>query len=772
MLFRSENSEVFLDSLSLSNLVVDCEDASNCHEQTSLFDFSKNKQGFKFVEKLPDPLANFKIYDIYSKEEDKCITDKRELGSCDESSGFLVDFDRYGKCLELEDFDKYDCDFQIRFNYNHNLFSIGYYDRQGGGFTLLDDDYDVSKFDPDKTNLGHLYLSCLEIFGRIGTYCQGEWYGIFEDVFADADVWTYKFVERKGEAPRELPEEPKEVDESTVILSGNDNDSEPGDETYFLYNSVTKKCLSERLYETTDCSEADKVFLIRKENYNNCIKNKADKSQCNLTITTKSKKKKKMELGIMFLDQASNILHLNWVKDKPSNLELTLNNHIGDANSYSEFIDDETSLADFWVEGSVEHVSESNLNCHRIRVVDNNLPYLDTIRLGANYDCNNLKNSENYVFRKSVSPLVPTDTTNIDDYKCEISEPSFIPESSCSRYGYCSSPFGVAGDTAAFIWDYSGAKIFSLTDNTYSLEEYLEEGAYYYNISTSNRHVALADHYHKEEGANVARGIVNLYQKNNANNSWTKIESLIPDVDDEIETYFGASLSLDDDILAIASPGEIPISIYIYRRNNENDNWALKEKVAIPWEKSNWDQYRTTVAVKKNLLLVVDEREDLVDVWEYGDTPESVWTKKQTIMEEECEMRLGSNLLIDDNGNFFASCLEDINDTGVVYYYEKSALDGEYRKKNIRPSAGITKFIEFGDSMALLDDILAVSDPKLKKIYIFRKIKGKWIEVNQIPVTKNTWEFGTSVGLGRNLLFFQTREGLFSSTLNCPVVSM
>jgi hypothetical protein len=181
--------------------------------------------------------------------------------------------------------------------------------------------------------------------------------------------------------------------------------------------------------------------------------------------------------------------------------------------------------------------------------------------------------------------------------------------------------------------------------------------------------------------------------------------------DSSAGAYFGQSVDIQGDVIAIgarnATPNEAG-AVYLFRQSGSG--WKEIAKVTPQNGKKN-DQYGFTIDLSGDMLTVGARRADL----------------------------------------------GTLADTGAAYVYSVKGDSVELVTK-LTPEKGLSAFDEFGQSVAVAGDIIAVGawkdDNKQGSVYLFRRHGGRWIETGKItaPDGKTGDEFGYSLAAFGNRL--------------------
>ncbi|MEN6489974.1 MAG: hypothetical protein ABFD66_14035 [Smithella sp.] len=177
---------------------------------------------------------------------------------------------------------------------------------------------------------------------------------------------------------------------------------------------------------------------------------------------------------------------------------------------------------------------------------------------------------------------------------------------------------------------------------------------------------------------------------------WTYQTEIVPDFEPADEAYFGQSVALQGNLMAIGARNDNPNkagSLYVFRQTSTGWNQIAR---LTPKDGEKNDQYGFSVAIAGNTIAVGARRADL-----------DKGTKLET-------------------------------DEGAAYVY---SVKGNIVELVTMLTASDAKAgDEFGQSIAMAGDVIAVGAPKTDidqnadqgAVYLFRRMGNRWIEVNKV----------------------------------------
>ena len=202
------------------------------------------------------------------------------------------------------------------------------------------------------------------------------------------------------------------------------------------------------------------------------------------------------------------------------------------------------------------------------------------------------------------------------------------------------------------------------------------------------------------------------------NGLWTYQTEIIPDFEPADEAYFGQSVALQGDLLAIGARNDNPNkagSLYVFRQTSTG--WNQIAKLSPPDGEKN-DHYGFSVALSGNTIAAGARRADLVK-----------GTKEET-------------------------------EEGAVYVYFVNGNNVELLTMLTASDAKAGD--EFGQSITMAGDVIAVGAPKpgIKgqnadqgTVYLFRRMGDRWTEINKVVASDGA----AGDGFGYSLSAFGNR---------------
>ena len=310
-------------------------------------------------------------------------------------------------------------------------------------------------------------------------------------------------------------------------------------------------------------------------------------------------------------------------------------------------------------------------------------------------------------------------------------------------------PGGIAGSATVFervagVWTYR-QKLFSPHLPT-ELDSFGSKVA----ISDEALVVAAPNHGHPW----ISRaGAAFVYRRDGA--SWSLDQELMADEPTEHE-FFGSSLALEHDTLAIGSPYDDRAdgddqygSVFVFRRNATSQLWVLEAKLTIPGFVGTYlGRY---IALSGDTLLAASDH-----AIHFFERVSGVWALRSTFNRPTYFNDLSTAMSVSLQGDTGLMGLSGAaTGTGLAFVYSRSA--GVWALDQEIPSPTGTPYAMFGASVALLDGTLAISSPHEDfwrgTVYVYDRSGSAWLLRQRIagaPMPASF--FGTSLALSNHRL--------------------
>ena len=185
-------------------------------------------------------------------------------------------------------------------------------------------------------------------------------------------------------------------------------------------------------------------------------------------------------------------------------------------------------------------------------------------------------------------------------------------------------------------------------------------------------------------------------------------------------------------------------------------NWSHVTTLA-PSNKEKYDHFGNRVAIDGNTAAVSTYSEVFIYAFEQGK-----WTKKQILTGAQEESNgFGQSLALEGNQLIVGSTWEDakgVKNAGAVYVYVRKNNQWFLQQKLIAQEKHLEERLEFGASVALSKNLLAIGVPNKDMgqaagagaVYLYRKINNQWAFSNLLYNEKfryGIYGFGTQISL-------------------------
>ena len=242
----------------------------------------------------------------------------------------------------------------------------------------------------------------------------------------------------------------------------------------------------------------------------------------------------------------------------------------------------------------------------------------------------------------------------------------------------------------------------------------------------------------------------NLEDTSHPSNSIKTLIGKLTDPDGEAEDYFGSSVSLSGDIVAIGSPrdddnGDESGSVYIFRTTDGH----LDKKLTAP-DGSAGNFFGSSVSLSEDIVAIGSPGDDSGSVYLFR-TTDGHLDKKLTAPDGVARDQFGSSVSLSGEVVAIGAPYDDDSgeDSGSVYLF--NTTDGQLIKKLTAPDGEAEDY--FGSSVSLSGDKVAIGAPKIPyelgrgSVYIFRTTDGHLDKKLTAPDSAEGDNFGYSVSL-------------------------
>lgn len=245
-------------------------------------------------------------------------------------------------------------------------------------------------------------------------------------------------------------------------------------------------------------------------------------------------------------------------------------------------------------------------------------------------------------------------------------------------------------------------------------------------------------------------------------------------VDGITNDKFGSSVSLYNNTLISGAPfNDTKGSAYIFKK--ENNNWIKDQKITVPTVADD-AQFGYSVFINSEYICIGSPHDD-VDGFKSGSVyifknNGTTWYQYQKIAPSDLitEGKFGTNLIINSNNELLVNSLYagDNSDSGCVYVFKLA--DGKWEQnQKIIPNDG-KQNDNFGSSFATSNNFILIGSPGATvldvtsgSVYLFEKNKaGQYVFLQKIVPSSITpfSDFGSSIAINNDLV-------AISSKLDC-----
>ncbi len=304
-------------------------------------------------------------------------------------------------------------------------------------------------------------------------------------------------------------------------------------------------------------------------------------------------------------------------------------------------------------------------------------------------------------------------------------------------------------------------------------EKAIQNGLFGASVSSFGDYLAVG--IPKESTTEKDGGGVYIYKR--ANESWRRIELLQASPVNR-ESQFGHQVSMDGDTLAVSAPFEEDNSGAVYLYERVLDNWIFQQKLTLGTSVFN-SKFGNSISLRGDVLAIGEKggvlagvRSGVVHMYSRVSAAEG-WTLETTLTATNPEasdlfgaqVSLGEGRLAvgatREDGNGLTPLDNSKTDSGAVYVFE---YNGTWQQKAYLKAANLGQFDEFGSSVSLSGDVIAIgarcedgaenfedtceSDPggngEFGAAYVFRFDGMKWNQ--EVYIAPETLEQGDFFG--------------------------
>lgn len=227
-------------------------------------------------------------------------------------------------------------------------------------------------------------------------------------------------------------------------------------------------------------------------------------------------------------------------------------------------------------------------------------------------------------------------------------------------------------------------------------------------------------------------GLAYVYKLQNGN--WKFRNTLYPNISADKDRFGQNACDLQGKQIIIGDwmnahyPGG---AAHIFQLTGDT-SWTQVTTLA-PNNKEKYDNFGNRVAIYDNTAVVSTYNEVFIYKFENGK-----WTKKQILTgDQEEDGGFGQSLVLHKNQLIIGATWEDadsIANAGAVYVYENKNDHWELTQKLVASEEDQENQLEFGESLSVSDDLLAIGVPRKDMgrafgagaVYLYRKQKDTW----------------------------------------------
>ncbi|KAJ5075147.1 hypothetical protein M0811_07498 [Anaeramoeba ignava] len=289
-------------------------------------------------------------------------------------------------------------------------------------------------------------------------------------------------------------------------------------------------------------------------------------------------------------------------------------------------------------------------------------------------------------------------------------------------------------------------------------------------------------------GNNKEQGKVYIFQKNENENKWNQIQILTAN-DGKQNDLFGESISIskDDNILLIGAPGakvgdnEEQGKVYIFQKNQNENKWnKIQILTANDGKEYNLFGWSISISNDDNILLIgapyakVGDNEEQGKVYIFQKNEnENEWNQIQILTANNGKQNdhFGVSISISNDDNILLigapyAKVGDNKEQGKVYIFQKNENENEWNQIQMLTANNGKENDRLGFSISISNDenILLIGAPYAKvgdneeqgKVYIFQKNQNenKWNQIQMLTANdgEENYSFGFTVLISDNYL--------------------
>lgn len=292
-----------------------------------------------------------------------------------------------------------------------------------------------------------------------------------------------------------------------------------------------------------------------------------------------------------------------------------------------------------------------------------------------------------------------------------------------------------------------------------------EEDFYGYGVSI-DRDTAIVG-AGVQRGKREREGAVYIYERHlGGEHQWGQRKKLkLPDP--QPNDFFGLSVSLSGDTLAIGAPGENPYAndegaAYIYERNLGGPNqWGQRKRI-ITQAVGKFGELGTSLSLDGNTLLIGSSLDrGRAFIFERDLEGADNWGQRTMLTPADSPQSDGFGLSVAlDHDTAVVGAPNKNEHTGAVYVYRRNVGGPNHWGQIAMLTAkdGVPKD-HFGQSVAIHEGLIVVGAPGMGNkdqtaagtAFVFQEIGNKWTEVARLAPTKprDKEAFGRAVAVGQ-----------------------
>ncbi|KAJ5073443.1 hypothetical protein M0811_08560 [Anaeramoeba ignava] len=246
---------------------------------------------------------------------------------------------------------------------------------------------------------------------------------------------------------------------------------------------------------------------------------------------------------------------------------------------------------------------------------------------------------------------------------------------------------------------------------------------------------------------NEEQGKVYIFQKNENENKWNKIQILTANDGKQYNLFgFSISISKDDNILLIGAPyakvgdNEEQGKVYIFQKNENENKWnQIQILTANDGKENDWFGESISISKDDNILLIgapyakVGDNEEQGKVYIFQKNQnQNKWNQIQILTSNDGKEndRLGFSISISKDGNILLigapyAKVGDNEEQGKAYIFQKNENENKWNQIQILTANNGKQNDLFGFTVLISDNYLIISAPKIYshkgRVYLFNQ---------------------------------------------------